>query len=150
MNKEELQKLWDQTLIEGWQGEWKLGGVKAHTYRRANGIGQDVKLDWAEIDKFFDDSDLKRYEQYGGQVRVRAFIESRSSNLSGCLWSGKYSDDEILAAIDRFKWKDNKVMRQAYHNRKNSKKQHAKKKHQSTEFVRARSLGKKHDWKTVK
>ena len=98
----DYQLLWDKKLLEGWAKEWKVGGVKASTFKEAKGLSPDADIDWDELDQFFDSISLKRYQLYTGQLPVRAFIEARSSNLSGCLWSGKYSDDELLAAIDNF------------------------------------------------
>ena len=148
MSKEELQELWDRELLDGWQRESSIAGVKAKFYRKVKELDFDAELDWGKVDTFLESCALKRYELvYVSKQPVRAFVENRSPNLSGCLWSGKYSHDELLEAIDRFKWtplteeqktKFSKQKYQRYRKGKNSL------------TIKARELTKKHDWNTVK
>lgn len=148
MSKEEFQELWDRELLDGWQREGSMAGVKAKFYRKVKELDFDAELDWGKVDTFLESCALKRYELvYVSKQPVRAFVENRSPNLSGCLWSGKYSHDELLEAIDRFKWtplteeqktKFSKQKYQRYRKGKNSL------------TIKARELTKKHDWNTVK
>ena len=151
MNKEELQKLWDRRLLEGWYNEWSMGRVQGNVYREAKGLSPDTYLDWGKVDEFFQNSGLKRHQKTFGPLPTRAFVEAMSPNLSGCLWSGKHSEDDILRAIDNFKWNAPSVaVLNKHHNRKSGRKNYNKKKKQGERVVEARSLDKGHDWNTIK
>ena len=148
MSKEELQELWDRELLNGWQREGSMASVKAKFYRKVKELDFDTELDWDKVDIFLESCALKRYEtDYVSKQPVRAFVENRSPNLSGCLWSGKYSHDELLEAIDRFKWtplteeQKAKFSRQKYQRYRKGK---------NSLTIKARELTKKHDWNTVK
>ena len=148
MSKEELQELWDRELLNGWQREGSMASVKAKFYRKVKELDFDAELDWDKVDIFLESCALKRYEtDYVSKQPVRAFVENRSPNLSGCLWSGKYSHDELLEAIDRFKWtplteeQKAKFSRQKYQRYRKGK---------NSLTIKARELTKKHDWNTVK
>lgn len=148
MSKEELQELWDRELLNGWRREASMAGVKAVFFKKAVGMEEKDNVDWEEVDAFLGSCELKRCEfDFVGKHPARAFVANRSPNLSGCLWSGKYSDDELLEAIDRFKWvpftkkQKTKLSRQKrgrYRKGKNSL------------TIKARELTKKYDWGTVK
>jgi len=148
MSKEELQELWDRELLDGWQREGSMSGVKAKFYRKVKELDFDAELDWGKVDTFLESCALKRYElMYVSKQPVRAFVANRSPNLSGCLWSGKYSHDELLEAIDRFKWtpltekQKDKFSKQKYERYRRAK---------NSLTIKARELTKKHDWNTVK
>jgi len=148
MSKEELQELWDRELLDGWQREGSMAGVKAKFYRKVKELDFDAELDWGKVDTFLESCALKRYELvYVSKQPVRAFVANRSPNLSGCLWSGKYSHDELLEAIDRFKWttltekQKEKFSKQKYERYRKGK---------NSLTIKARELTKKHDWNTVK
>ena len=148
MSKEELQELWDRELLNGWQREGSMASVKAKFYRKVKELDFDAELDWDKVDIFLESCALKRYEtDYVSKQPVRAFVENRSPNLSACLWSGKYSHDELLEAIDRFKWtplteeQKAKFSRQKYQRYRKGK---------NSLTIKARELTKKHDWNTVK
>jgi len=149
MSEEELQELWDRELLDGWQREGSMAGVKAFFFKKATGLNDyEGELDWGKVDTFLESCALKRYElMYVSKQPVRAFVANRSPNLSGCLWSGKYSHDELLEAIDRFKWtplteeQKAKFSRQKYQRYRKGK---------NSLTIKARELTKKHDWNTVK
>lgn len=148
MSKEELQELWDRELLNGWQREGSMASVKAKFYRKVKELDFDAELDWDKVDIFLESCALKRYEtDYVSKQPVRAFVENRSPNLSGCLWSGKYSHDELLEAIDRFKWTPLTEEQKAKFSRQKYQR-HRKGKNSLT--IKARELTKKHDWNTVK
>lgn len=148
MSKEELQELWDRELLNGWQREGSMASVKAKFYRKVKELDFDAELDWDKVDIFLESCALKRYETgYVSKQPVRAFVENRSPNLSGCLWSGKYSHDELLEAIDRFKWTPLTEEQKAKFSRQKYQR-HRKGKNSLT--IKARELTKKHDWNTVK
>ena len=148
MSKEEFQELWDRELLNGWQREGSMASVKAKFYRKVKELDFDAELDWDKVDIFLESCALKRYEtDYVSKQPVRAFVENRSPNLSGCLWSGKYSHDELLEAIDRFKWTPLTEEQKAKFSRQKYQR-HRKGKNSLT--IKARELTKKHDWNTVK
>ena len=149
MSKEELQELWDRELLDGWQRQSSMAGVKAFFFKKATGLDDyEGELDWGKVDTFLESCALKRYEPvYVSKQPVRAFVENRSPNLSGCLWSGKYSHDELLEAIDRFKWTPLTEEQKAKFSRQKYQR-HRKGKNSLT--IKARELTKKHDWNTVK
>ena len=149
MSKEELQELWDRALLEGWRKERSLAGVKAVFFKQATGLdGYEAELDWGKVDTFLESCALKRYEpMYVSKQPVRAFVANRSPNLSGCLWSGKYSDDELLEAIDRFKWTSLTKKQKAKLSRQ---KRGRYRRGKNSLTIKARELTKKHDWDTVK
>jgi len=152
MTKEEIQKAWDRLLLTGWRHEWSMAGVKANAYKEIKGLDRGTDVDWGKVDSFLDSCNLKRCETFlVGKIPVRTFVESRCPNLSGCLWSGKYSNDELLEAIDRFKWKPlSEKQRQKYSQRKQNRKRKINREEKSTVFIKARELVKKSDWKTAK
>ena len=154
MSKEEIQKIWDTTLLRGWKREWSMAGLKAHVYKKIKGIDENDKreLNWVEVDNFIEDCNLKRCEAYSlGKQPVRMFVEDRSPNLSGCLWSGKYSDDELLEAIDRFKWKTlSAKQRQKLADHRAYQKKKEENKTNRLRSVKARQLNTIREWNVIK
>lgn len=113
---EEYQCLWDKLLLEGWHKEWKVGGLIIEFYRKVHGLTGNDEIDWEKMHEFVLSINLKRSysedERVAGQP-VRAFINNRCERLGNCLWSKKHTDQELLNAIDNFKWNNKKIKKQA-------------------------------------
>lgn len=53
MSEEELQELWDRELLDGWQREGSMAGVKAFFFKKATGLNDyEGELDWGKVDTF--------------------------------------------------------------------------------------------------
>ena len=150
------QEVWDRQLLRGWTND-------AHIVQVATAFINEVKPellndfylieDWEKFREFFVPLGLKRCLDadaagepiFRGWGRTRVFIASRCERLSNCLWSGKYTEQQLLDSIDAFAWrKHGKAIQQAM------SKRHAKKKAARGEVnIKARGLINR-DWNTVK
>ena len=147
------QQIWDKNLLHGWT-------LDAHIMRVVVAFLSEVKPELVndsgraeEFREFLISLNLKRcldvqegkpvFIGYGG---ARAFIANRCERLNNCLWSGKYTEQELLDSIDAFRWRKHGAAIQA-----EAVRRHRKKISTPAEIrLQMRELSKKHDWKTVK
>ena len=147
------QQIWDKNLLHGWT-------LDAHIMRVVVVFLSEVKPELVndsgraeEFREFLIPLDLKRCldVQEGKPVFIgsggaRPFIANRCERLNNCLWSGKYTEQELLESIDAFRWRKHGAAIQA-----ETVRRHRKKLSTPVEIrLQMRELSKKHDWKTVK
>ena len=164
MDSDKIQSLWDDCLIRGWKSDLHMTMIVKQFLVNVN--PDLLRFGYFDTCGFKDVGDVVNYinsleirrrcrdraandglEFHGLKSGVRAFIARRSPMLSNCLLTGKSSNDEILAAIHTFKWtrvqeKNNSAERQR------NKRKYVKA--SGVREIKARSLGKNHDWGTVK
>lgn len=160
MNQEEIQELWDMSLLSGWKADRHMATVlkrflKIVAPEQMESNGEFVDISEAIV--YLESLGLSRcYDKkntndgvvgfIGIRDRARPFIAARCEDLNNCLWNKDNSIMDIIDAMDRFKWR-----RKGKSARKSYGKQYAKYKRACGEkTIKARSLGKKHDWDTVK
>ena len=152
------QKVWDENLIYGWRADISKKDLALRFIDTCNNelfksvINSTGKM--LEVVEYISSLKLKRCRDNTGKnkepefslrrnVPLRAFVAERSDHLSKCLWSEKNKTEDILEAIDRFKWvRVSGGTSNEKRNRNNEKR--------CTKVIKARSLTKKHDWGTVK
>jgi len=147
------QQIWDKNLLHGWT-------LDAHIMRVVVAFLSEVKPELVndsgraeEFREFLISLNLKRCldVQAGKPVFIgfgeaRAFIANRCERLNNCLWSGKYTEQELLDSIDAFRWRKHGAAIQA-----EAVRRHKKRASTPVEIrLQMRELSKKHDWKTVK
>ena len=147
------QQIWDKNLLHGWT-------LDVHIMRVLSAFLSEVKPELLDdrgyatgFREFLISLNLKRCldEQNGkadfiGHGGTRPFIANRCERLNNCLWSEKYTEQELLDSIDAFIWRKHGAAIQAEVVRR-----HRKKVSTPAEIrLKMRELSKKHDWKTVK
>jgi hypothetical protein len=153
------QDVWDRELLSGWTNDTYIIEVATAFL---NEVKPELVSDSGFIEEgkkfreFFVPLGLKRCLDvnasssarepiFRGWGRTRVFIASRCERLSNCLWSGKYTEQELLDSIDAFTWrKHGKAIQQAM------SKKHDKKRSGTIEVsIKARGLSNR-NWNTVK
>lgn len=154
------QKNWDALLIKGWELDWAMGRVFAAFVDKDAQILYKLKdrlrsfrymrsLNLKRFPAFLRDSDghdLGSHVQFISQLPVKAYLQHHSKQMSGCLWSEKINNSDVLENIENFNWDDappvNRNARARHHR--------AYIKSQTKKIVSLRAGDKNHDWKTVK
>lgn len=80
------------------------------------------------------------------KVQTRVFVAAYSPQLNNALLSEKLDNELILESIDNYRWQKKRITNVARHKELVNERNRAK----TTRFIPLRSLGKKHDWSTVK
>ena len=153
MNKQ--QEVWDRQLLRGWTNDTYIMKVVAVFLSEVkpelvndSGFIADEK----NFREFFVPLGLKRCLDvkagepiFRGWGRTRVFIASRCERLNNCLWSGKYTEQQLLDSIEAFTWrKHGKAIQQMM-----GKKQLRKRLARGEVRTKARGLSNR-DWNTVK
>jgi len=150
------QEIWDRELLSGWTNDTYILQVATAFLNEVkpelvNDLGR-VK-DWKEFREFLIPLDMKRCLDvnpagepiFRGWGRTRVFIASRCERLSNCLWSGKYTEQQLLDSIDAFAWRKHGKAIQ-----REGTKRYTKKRAARTEIrIKARALSNR-NWNTVK
>lgn len=164
MTKEEIQKTWDDCLVRGWKSDIRMTDVMKHflldinpSLLKLGGVWGCEFNDIKESIDYISSLEIKRRcrDRMGDgtlsfqSVRgcVRAFIANRSQHMSNCLLAGEASADEVLESISGFKWSRLQYREVSKIKQRNLTKL---KRARGVKTIMARSLDKKHDWKTVK
>lgn len=117
MTKKEKQKIWDEILIDQWQKDGSMILATTLFLREVEpsllspgGLIVDGGL--SAVCKYMISTDLIRCVDANGESLyfncrgpVRAFIAVRSPKINNILWSGKYTSEQVLAALPQFKWR---------------------------------------------
>ena len=116
MDKEELQNLWDIHLVYGWRADIGMSNLVCRFLDQANPslLGKrgaiksfDEVKDYLKsigIRRCLDRANKETLEFLAFEGPVRAFIAQRSPKLSSCLFNEKNNPEDILSAINSFKW----------------------------------------------
>lgn len=109
-SKKQLQKIWDETLVTGWEREWQLMGVGFNFIRKVAPV-LALLQDFRRIKVYITSLGLKRCMErergelvFIGRGNVRAFVDFHSRQLTNFLYSGNHAHADILKNIDCFKW----------------------------------------------
>lgn len=162
MDKQEMQYLWDLTLLTSWKRDYSLPAFMFNFLNKVNkSLVDDLKAEKVTFDdviNYINGLDLKRCKDkragkitfvVSRKIPIRAFIGERCKRLGACLNNESLDLLDILEAIDNFEW------RVVNHNSKDnvsacSKKRIRKVRAQTIKHVRARDLDTRHNWGTVK
>ena len=159
MNRDELQKVWDDHLVYGFRCDMTVPDMTVRFVESVNPeLFKDLRADkvcFEALVKYITTLNLKRCMDRVNEtdiafdprkIPLRGFISKRSPDLSNLLFNPKNKPEEVLEIIGQLKWK-----RQAAKSR--SSKSELKQLYNKVNQLRpvaARSLSKKHDWSTVK
>ena len=150
------QEIWDRNLLRGWTNDIPIIGVAV---RFLNEVKPELVTEKGQIINsiefrdFFIPLNLKRCLDrnssgelvFKGYGQTRPFISSRCERLNNCLWSEKYTEQELLNSIDAFRWRRHGASISNAANRKSSRKKSAL----QTVYVKARGLSNT-NWNTTK
>jgi hypothetical protein len=145
---EELQKIWDELLIECWKHHCDCGNL-VRRFADATGVPDPSMDEWTAVLETFP---LKRTCTFQGdgsvnfKMPIRAFIENRCPVLSNLLWGGKDTTAEVVEVIDAFKFRAR--LRDIKKSRYN--KAQGRVHYKQTRRIHAREIINKHDWGTHK
>ena len=150
------QEIWDRNLLRGWTNDIPIMCVAVLFLKDVKPELVNEKgliIDPVEFRDFFIPLNLKRCLDrnssgdsiFKGYGQTRPFISSRCERLNNCLWSGKYTEQELLDSIDAFRWRKHGAAISKAVNRKNSRKKSALR----TLNIKARGLSNT-NWNTTK
>ena len=150
------QEVWDRALLSGWNNDIYIIQVASAFLSEVKPelVSDSGRIeDGKKFREFFVPLGLKRCLDvdssgepiFRGWGRTRVFIASRCERLNNCLWSGKYTEQQLLDSIDAFTWrKHGKAIQQMM-----GKKQLRKRLARGEVRIKARGLSNR-DWNTVK
>ena len=119
MSNADMQAIWDRHLITGWVRDLHIYVVAINFVRETNPELVRVVDGWREVvddhaafSAYLVSLNLRRCLDKGsdgtlrfsGKGPTRAFIHSRCKRLSSCLWSDKFTAEQIVQNLHRFKW----------------------------------------------
>ena len=146
MKDDEMQRLWDSLIINGWKYNASTGRIFIGFIKQAAPILGKLN-DWDRSYAFFDNHiKIRKIGRFELNQPVSAFVNNHSPQLSNYLWDADFDVTKVVINIANFKW---------FKERRKSKRHSAmkssyKKILQSTRFISARAGDKRHDWATVK
>ena len=163
MSNADMQAIWDRHLIGGWDRNLPIFVVAIHFVRETNPELVRVVDGWREVvddpaalaDYIVSlglrrclDKDADGTLRFNGRGPTRAFINSRCKRLSNCLWSDKFTTEQILQNLHRFKWTrlGPAVLKETAKNRRVDQKFA----NRDRIFVNAKQRDKRTDWQTTK
>ena len=160
MTKKQMQKIWDEIIIDQWQKEGSVMIALTLFLREVepslvgpDGFINNERLVPAceymrsiELSRCLDVVGERLY--FNSRGPVRAFIATRCPQINNVLWSGKYTSEEIVRALPQFRWRKQikAVLKSASENRRAAKVMGP----ESLVVIDVRARDKKHDWNTVK
>ena len=163
MEKQELQKAWDQNLVRYSRTKRKMGGLLSEFIQEVNPkILEDNKiteesLAWIEsleLRRCLDRKSTGRLGFTKWKIVVGDFIGSHCLPLMLALNDPRISDQQVLDNINLYKWTRHNDAIRAGRNKKNKrwKKKTREANPNGVKWIMAgaRELDKKTDWKTVK
>jgi len=163
MSNADMQAIWDRHLITGWVRDLHIYVVAIHFVRETNPELVRVVDGWREVvddhaafSAYLVSLNLRRCLDKGsdgtlrfsGKGPARAFIHSRCKRLSSCLWSDKFTAEQIVQNLHRFKWirLGPAAAKETAENRRVDKKFA----NRDRIFVNAKPRDKRTDWQTTK
>jgi hypothetical protein len=160
MTKKEKQKIWDEILIDQWQKDGSVMIATTLFLREVepsllNSSGFIMDGGITAVCEYMISTGLHRCLDANGNSLyfncrgpVRAFIAVRCSQINNILWSGKYTSEQVLAALPQFKWRRQvKAVLKTIAERRRAE---AMMGEASLVIIDARARDKKHSWNTVK
>jgi hypothetical protein len=160
MTKKEKQKIWDEILIDQWQKDGSMLIATTLFLREvepsllnSSGFIKDGGI--TAVCEYMVSTGLHRCLDANGNSLyfncrgpVRAFIAVRCDKINNILWSGKYTSEQVLAALPQFKWRRQvKAVLKTIAERRRAE---AMMGEASLVIIDARARDKKHSWNTVK
>jgi len=163
MSNADMQAIWDRHLITGWVRDLPIFVVAIHFAKDTKPELVRVVDGWREVvddpvalSAYLVSLNLRRCLdknadgtlRFSGKGPTRAFVNSRCKRLSSCLWSDKFTTEQILQNLHRFKWTrlGPAAVKETAKNRQLAKKFIIR----DRIFVNAKQRDKRTDWQTTK
>jgi hypothetical protein len=160
MTKKEKQKIWDEILIDQWQKDGSMLIATTLFLREVepsllnpNGFITDGGL--SAVCEYMTSTGLSRCLDANGDSLhfncrgpVRAFIAVRCDKINNILWSGKYTSEQVLAALPQFKWR--RQVKAALKTIAERRRAEAMMGEASLMIIDVKARDKRHSWNTVK
>ena len=160
MTKKEKQKIWDEILIDQWQKDGSMLIATTLFLREVepsllNPSGFIMEGKITAVCEYMVATGLHRCLDANGNSLyfncrgpVRAFIAVRCDKINNILWSGKYTSEQVVAALPQFKWRRQvKAVLKTIAESKRAEKMMGK---GSLLIIDTRARDKRHSWNTVK
>jgi hypothetical protein len=160
MTKKEKQKIWDEILIDQWQKDGSMIIATTLFLREVepsllNPSGFIMEGKITAVCEYMIATGLHRCLDANGNSLyfncrgpVRAFIAVRCDKINNILWSGKYTSEQVVAALPQFKWRRQvKAVLKTIAESKRAEKMMGK---GSLLIIDTRARDKRHSWNTVK
>jgi hypothetical protein len=160
MTKKEKQKIWDEILIDQWQKDGSMLIATTLFLREVepamlNQSGFIMEGGITAVCEYMISTGLNRCLDLNGNSLyfscrgpVRAFIAARSPKINNILWSGKYTSEQVIAALPQFKWR--RQMKAALKSASENRRAEAIMGSGSLLIIDTRARDKRHSWNTVK
>lgn len=160
MTKKQLQKIWDEIIIDQWQKEGSMiialtlflrevkpslvgpsgfipdgGLVAACEYMASTGLHRCLDVDGERL-------------YFNVRGPVRAFVAARCPQINNILWSGRYTSEEVVRALPQFRWRKQikAVLKSASEKRRAAKVMGP----ESLVIIDAKTRDRRTGWNTVK
>lgn len=111
MERSDIQKLWDETLLKGWHKNWSTG-YTVHYYAKMLNLMSlvDIRKKLIRMEFYLKDflslKLLRAPDDYIIKgIPIRAWVAERMPWLNNTLWNEKLSDEKIIKKMEESNYK---------------------------------------------